>query len=92
MEVVFEAEAFGPGNTATRPWLQDSVWIAYGSRDLPVTIAHELFHVLSNTGGHAPSPQNLMSAESSLENTELTPAQCSLAKSYFTRGDSDSSE
>ncbi|MGB5705669.1 MAG: S8/S53 family peptidase [Arenicellales bacterium] len=92
MEVVFEAEAFGPGNTATRPWLQDSVWIAYGSRDLPVTIAHELFHVLSNTGGHAPSPQNLMSAESSLENTELTPAQCSLAKTYFTRGDSDSSE
>ena len=50
MEIQFDAEAFGAANTKSRPWMQGTVWIIEGARDLPVLLAHELFHVFTNSG------------------------------------------
>jgi len=77
MEIAFEAEAFGEGNTRSRPWLNRSLWIARGAPDLGITIAHELFHILANDGRHLPGSDNLMAAETTGGNTDLTAAQCS---------------
>jgi hypothetical protein len=75
-EPAFDAEAIGRGNAASRPELVDTVWVAYGARDLPFAIAHELVHVLANSGEHSDAPKNLMRAETSAANTGLTPEQC----------------
>lgn len=72
----FDAEAIGRGNAATRPELADTVWVAYGARDLPLALAHELVHVLSDSGEHSDEPGNLMREETSPQNTRLTAAQC----------------
>jgi hypothetical protein len=73
---VFDAEAFGSGNTATRPELAFTVWITAHIRDLPVALAHELAHVLMDSGEHSVDPGNLMRDETAPGNTFLTPAQC----------------
>jgi predicted metalloendopeptidase len=52
------------------------VWIALGARDLPLVIAHELAHVLANSGDHSDAPGNLMQAETANGRTELDAAQC----------------
>ncbi|MBX2869183.1 MAG: S8 family serine peptidase [Acidiferrobacterales bacterium] len=83
MHIQYEAEAFGEGNTRSRPWLKNSLWVALGARDLDVTIAHELFHILSNDGRHVADSNNLMSAETSGNNVELTDLQCQSARQYF---------
>ena len=72
----FDAEAIGLANAATRPELANTVWIAHGARDLPLALAHELAHVLSDSGEHREEPGNLMRAETSPENTRLSDAQC----------------
>jgi hypothetical protein len=77
----FDAEAIGRGNAATRPELADTVWVAHGARDLPLALAHELVHVLSDSGEHSDEPGNLMRAETSPQNTRLTEAQCERLRS-----------
>jgi hypothetical protein len=72
----FDAEAIGRGNSAMRPELADTVWIAYGTRDLSLALAHELVHVLSDSGEHSNEPGNLMRAETSSANARLTGEQC----------------
>jgi hypothetical protein len=72
----FDAEAIGRGNSATRPELVDSVWVTRGTRDVGIAIAHELVHVLANSGDHVDVADNLMRDETSTDNIELTPAQC----------------
>jgi hypothetical protein len=72
----FDAEAIGLGNSRTRPELAHTVWIVPGARDLPITIAHELAHVLMDSGEHSEEPGNLMRDETAPENTRLTAAQC----------------
>jgi hypothetical protein len=72
----FDAEAFGSGNTATRPELAFTVWMTAGIRDLPLALAHELAHVLADSGGHSTEEGNLMRDETAPGNTRLTPAQC----------------
>jgi hypothetical protein len=76
----YDAEAVGRGNSASRPELADTVWIAYGARDLPQVLAHELVHVLSDGGAHSDEPQNLMAEETSAQNTRLSAAQCERAR------------
>lgn len=78
---VFDAEAIGRGNSATRPELADTVWVAYGARDLPLALAHELVHVLADSGEHSDEPGNLMREETSPQNTRLTAAQCERLRS-----------
>ncbi|MGH8668064.1 MAG: hypothetical protein ACREUN_02340 [Burkholderiales bacterium] len=72
----FDAEAIGRGNAATRPELADTVWVAYGARDLAQVLAHELVHLLSDSGTHSDAPGNLMRPETAPGDTRLTPAQC----------------
>ena len=72
----FDAEAIGLANAQARPELANTIWVAYGARDLPYALAHELVHVLSDSGEHSSETGNLMRAETSARNTSLTAAQC----------------
>ena len=83
MAVPFEAEAFGEGNTRRRPWMRNSVWLTHGARDLGITLAHEIFHILMNSGEHTNLSGNLMSEETHADNTGLTKYQCEAARNFF---------
>jgi hypothetical protein len=72
----FDAEAFAPANSAAHPQLVDTVWIMQGMRHPEVALAHELVHVLTNSGAHSDEAGNLMREETALENTRLTTEQC----------------
>lgn len=72
----FDAEAIGRGNSRSRPELRDTVWVMRGARDLPLVLAHEIAHVLMDTGEHSEEPGNLMRDETAPQNTRLTDAQC----------------
>jgi hypothetical protein len=81
----FDAEAIGRGNSRSRPELADTVWIARGARDLGLVIAHELVHVLMNSGEHDNTPGNLMAEYTTPGNTRLTAAQCARITETGTR-------
>jgi hypothetical protein len=72
----FDAEAFGGGNTRSRPELTHSVWITRQAPDLPETLAHELFHVLANSGAHSDDPANLMYPRTAPGRHLLSRQQC----------------
>jgi len=72
----FDAEAIGRGNSRSRPELRDTVWVVRGARDLNVVLAHELAHVLMDSGEHSQEPGNLMREETTPANTRLSDAQC----------------
>jgi hypothetical protein len=72
----FDAEAIGRGNSRTRPELADSVWITRAARDPAIALAHELAHVLMDSGEHSDEPGNLMREETTPSNTRLTGVQC----------------
>jgi hypothetical protein len=72
---IYDAEAFGRGNTTTRSELAGTVWITAYIRDLPVALAHELAHVLMDSGS-TPGTGNLMREDTAPANTSLTAAQC----------------
>jgi hypothetical protein len=72
----FEAEAIGRGNSGTRPELRDTVWVTRGARDLDIVLAHELAHVLMDSGEHSEESDNLMREDTAPQNTHLTQAQC----------------
>ena len=75
----FDGEAFGRGNTRRRPWLQNSVWLMNGIQDAGIALAHELFHVLSNSGEHVQISNNLMQTRTSPGNVALEQTQCEAA-------------
>ncbi|MGB0849392.1 MAG: S8 family peptidase [Thiolinea sp.] len=75
----FDGEAFGRANTRRRPWLQDSVWLMDGIEDAGIALAHELYHVLANSGAHNQIAGNLMQARTSEGSTVLEPMQCEAA-------------
>lgn len=72
----FDAEAIGRSNSAQRPALRYTVWVAEGTRDPGIALAHELVHVLMDSGRHADIPGNLMRADTAPSNTALSPEQC----------------
>jgi hypothetical protein len=72
----FDAEAIGRGNARTRPEMTDTVWITAAIRDLPIALAHELVHVLADSGEHSTAANNLMRADTAPQNTELASNQC----------------
>jgi hypothetical protein len=72
----FDAEAIGRGNSRTRPELADTVWIVRDARDPALALAHELAHVLMDSGEHSEEQGNLMRDETSPGNTRLSAAQC----------------
>lgn len=81
----FDAEAIGRGNSRTRPELADTVWITRGTRDLGIALAHELAHVLMDSGEHSSEPGNLMRDETAPGNTRLSAPQCSRLRESGTR-------
>lgn len=81
----FDAEAIGRGNSRSRPELTDTVWIARGTRDLGLVIAHELAHVLMDSGAHDNTPGNLMAEDTAPQNAQLNAAQCAQMRSTGTR-------
>jgi hypothetical protein len=80
MREAYLGEAFGLGNTRRRPWLRNSVWLMHDVEDAGIALAHELYHVLANSGAHVLDRPNLMQAKTRPESTELTPEQCELAQ------------
>lgn len=81
MQAQFTGEAFGIGNTRMRPWLANSVWLMLDVDDPGIALAHELYHVLANSGVHVEDGANLMQGRTRPDSTMLTPAQCQLAQS-----------
>ena len=77
----FDAEAIGLANAKARPELANTIWVAYGARDLPYAIAHELVHLLSDSGAHSHERGNLMRTETAPGNDTLTAAQCERLRS-----------
>ena len=75
----YDAEAFGLGNTANRPWLRNSVWLTHATIDRDIALAHELFHVITNSGAHIDTAGNLMQRRTSRGQTALDAGQCSTA-------------
>jgi hypothetical protein len=78
MQTEYMGEAFGIGNTRSRSWLRNSVWLMLGVDDPGIALAHELFHVLANDGDHVDLPGNLMQVDTHPENVQLTSDQCEL--------------
>lgn len=76
MNQPYDAEAFGKGNTRSRPWLTDSVWLTLALQDRSIALAHELFHVFANSGQHSDATGNLMLGRTTGNNRELTTRQC----------------
>jgi hypothetical protein len=72
----FDAEAIGRGNSRSRPELADTVWVTRATRDSGIVVAHELAHVLMDSGEHSEEPGNLMRDETAPGNTRLSAAQC----------------
>jgi hypothetical protein len=72
----FDAEAIGLANSKGRPELANTIWVAYGARDLSYALAHELVHVLSDSGAHSNEPGNLMRDETAVANSSLSGTQC----------------
>lgn len=80
MSTQFDAEAFGRGNTRHRPWLTDSVWLTLALEDRAIALAHEMFHVLVNSGEHSTAEGSLMLARTTGDNTRITPSECMVAR------------
>ena len=73
--VAFEAEAIGRGNVGRRRALLDTVWITRDA-DLGLVLAHELVHLLADSGAHADDARNLMHVDTRRTQGLLEEAQC----------------
>jgi len=80
MQDQFSGEAFGLGNTRRRPWLANSVWLMPDVEDEGLALAHELFHVISNSGEHVEDAGNLMQDRTHVGSQSLTAEQCNDAR------------
>lgn len=80
----FDAEAIGRSNGQTLPELIDTIWITRATPDVGIALAHELVHVLSDSGDHSTLPHNLMRDRTAPANTGLTPAQCARIRNVGT--------
>lgn len=72
----YDGEAFGRGNTRSRTWLRDTVWISRETANFPLAVTHELMHVLMNSGEHTSEAGNLMNATQTLADFRLNAGQC----------------
>ena len=72
----FDAETFAPANSAAHPLLIDTVWITRGTPHPGHALAHELVHLLTNSGTHSAEPGNLMRDQTAPENARLSAEQC----------------
>jgi hypothetical protein len=75
-EIPFDAEAIGRSNSRKRRQLADTVWMTAAAQDRDISLAHELYHVVADSGQHDPDPMNLMHERSNGMNTTLRASQC----------------
>jgi hypothetical protein len=83
----YQAEAIGRGNSPTRPILTNTVWMTEGIRDAGIGLAHEIAHVLMDSGEHVDLPQNVMRADTSPENIKFTGTQCEMIRRVGMEGE-----
>ncbi len=81
----FDGEAFGRANTARLPWLRDTVWLTANAQHPGIALAHELLHVLTDSGEHVAAAGNLMNERTDPAATQLTAEQCEVARRTGTR-------
>ncbi len=75
-DIAFDAEAIGRSNSRKRRQLADTVWITAAAEDIDISLAHELYHAVADSGQHDPDPMNLMHERSNASNTTLRASQC----------------
>lgn len=76
----YAGEAFGIANSQYRTWLRDTIWLTAGIRDAEVALAHEIFHLLTDTGTHSTQAGNLMQAQTLPGDIRLSEEQCQEAR------------
>jgi len=74
--IAFDAEAIGRSGGRRRPELVNTVWMTEAIEHPGIALAHELYHVLADSGAHSDEPANLMYPQTSRNNTQLDEAQC----------------
>lgn len=75
-DVLNDAFSYGRANTQ-EPFLRDTVWVKNDVADIAgVVIAHELVHILTNSGEHVDEADNLMHPDADANSIGLKPAQC----------------
>lgn len=84
MEIAFEGEAFGYSNSINRPWLSNTVWLVSDIKQPEIALAHELFHVLADSGEHTFGKNNLMREKTHSDSSYLTATQCQRARQFGT--------
>ncbi len=72
----FDAVAIGLANAGPAPELYGTAWMTAPVQPAGVALAHELVHLLADSGAHAQDPGNLMHADTRAGGTALTEAQC----------------
>ncbi|MDH3286647.1 MAG: S8 family serine peptidase [Betaproteobacteria bacterium] len=74
--IAFDAEAIGRSSGRRRPELVDTVWMTEATSHPGIALAHELYHVLADSGAHSDDAANLMYSRTSGDNKQLDEAQC----------------
>ena len=75
-DVTKDAFSYGRSNTRSAE-LKDTVWVKSELTDIAgVALAHELIHILSNSGEHINEPGNLMNEDADTTTVKLKPDQC----------------
>jgi len=75
-DVMKDAFSYGRSNTRSAE-LKDTVWVKNALSDIAgVALAHELVHILSNSGEHINEPGNLMNEDADTTTVKLKPDQC----------------
>jgi hypothetical protein len=72
----YDGMALVRSNTRNRPVLASTVLMVSPRARPGIVLAHELVHVLLDSGGHDSGPTNLMAAKARKKNTALRPDQC----------------
>jgi hypothetical protein len=75
-DIPFNAEAIGRSTSRKRRQLADTVWMTAAIEDVEISLAHELYHVLADSGQHDADPMNLMYERTNGMNTTLRASQC----------------
>jgi hypothetical protein len=75
-EPAFEAQTFARSNSGSMPALRDTLWMTRPVAHPGIALAHEIVHLLMDSGQHLALVDNLMQARTAPGNVKLTAAQC----------------
>ncbi len=76
MENAYQAETIGHANSRNRRPLTGSLWLTRHLQQTGLALAHEIYHLLTDSGRHSTISGNLMNASISKDNTQLEDWQC----------------